>query len=63
MVLLNPLKQAGLAFRRDHTLGLLLERLAEVRGPTDLVEETDGGLTLTIAEAAHLVDTWAGAEQ
>ena len=50
----------GLAFRRDHTLGVLLERLAEVRGSTDLVEEADGGLTLTIAEAAHLVDRWAG---
>jgi acyl-CoA synthetase (AMP-forming)/AMP-acid ligase II len=57
----NPIRQAGLAFRRDHTLGLLLERLAEVRGHTDLVEEADGGLTLTIAEAAHLVDRWAGA--
>jgi acyl-CoA synthetase (AMP-forming)/AMP-acid ligase II len=60
MVLLNPLRQAGLAFRRDHTLGLLLERLAEVRGPNDLVEEADGGLTVTVAEAAALVDLWAG---
>jgi long-chain acyl-CoA synthetase len=57
----NPFRQAGLAFRRDHTLGVLLERLADVRGATDLVEEADGGLTLTIAEAAHLVDRWAGA--
>src|SRR4051812_48491289 len=60
-MLSNPLRQAGIAFRRDHTLGVLLERLAEVRGSTDLVEEADGGLTLTIAEAAHLVDRWAGA--
>jgi acyl-CoA synthetase (AMP-forming)/AMP-acid ligase II len=59
-MLSNPFRQAGLAFRRDHTLGVLLERLAEVRGSTDLVEEADGGLTLTIAEAAHLVDRWAG---
>jgi acyl-CoA synthetase (AMP-forming)/AMP-acid ligase II len=57
----NPLRQAGLAFRRDHTLGLLLERLADVRGSTDLVEEADGGLTVTIAEAARKVDEWAGA--
>ena len=31
-MLSNPFRQAGLAFRRDHTLGVLLERLAEVRG-------------------------------
>jgi long-chain acyl-CoA synthetase len=56
----NPFRQAGMAFRRDHTLGVLLERLADVRGATDLVEEAGAGLTLTIAEAALLVDRWAG---
>ena len=51
----------GLAFRRDHTLGVLLERLAEVHG----IHRPGRGSrrradASPIAEAAHRVDRWAG---
>ncbi len=55
----NPFRHVGLLMRRDHTLGLLLERLTEVHGDRRLVEEP-GGLSLTTAEAADLVARWAG---
>src|SRR5580765_5505003 len=56
----NPLRQAGMLVRRDHTLGTVLERVAHVRGDLALVEESDGGLHLTVAEGAQLVAEWAG---
>src|SRR4051812_10148224 len=56
----NPLRQAGMLVRRDHTLGTVLERVARVRGDLGLVEEPDGGLRLTVAEGAQLVSEWAG---
>jgi len=39
---------------------VLLERLAAVHGDRRLVEETSGGLCLTVAESAGLVARWAG---
>ena len=56
----NPIKQAGVLLRRDHTLGVLLERVASVRGGVALVDEADGGLRLTAREAADRVAAWAG---
>ncbi|HEX2575877.1 MAG TPA: AMP-binding protein [Aquihabitans sp.] len=50
-----------LARGRDLTLGVLMERLAAIHGDRRLVEEADGGFTATFAEAAELVDRWAGA--
>ncbi|MCU1452564.1 MAG: Acyl-CoA synthetase (AMP-forming)/AMP-acid ligase [Acidimicrobiales bacterium] len=45
---------------RDLVLGTLMERLAGAHGSRRLVEEADGGLCLTFAEAADLVARWAG---
>lgn len=56
----NPLGRAGFLARRDHTLGVLFERLARVRGARTLVTEAGDGLQLTISEAAALVAQWAG---
>lgn len=45
---------------RELTLGVLLDRLAALHGDRRLVEEADGALTVSFAEAAALVDRWAG---
>ena len=50
-----------LARGKDLTLGVLLERSAEIYGDRRLVEDADSGLTLTAVQAADLVDRWAGA--
>ena len=52
--------RAALLVKRDHTLGTILERLAKVHGKSRLVEEADGGLCLTYAQAAKRVARWAG---
>ncbi len=48
-----------LARGRRLTLGVLMERLASLHGARRLVEEADGGFTVTFTEAADLVDRWA----
>ena len=53
-------ERVTLALGRDLTLGNLLERLARVHGRRRLVVE-DSGFEVTAAEAADLVDRWAGA--
>ena len=55
-----PFRRVSLAFKRDFTLGNVLERLAEHNGTRRLVEEADGGLSLTYAQAAKRVRRWAG---
>jgi acyl-CoA synthetase (AMP-forming)/AMP-acid ligase II len=50
-----------LALGRGLTLGTLLERVAAVHAHRRLVTEADGELELTAAQAAALVDRWAGA--
>ncbi len=49
-----------LAWGRGLTLGVLMERLAAVHGDRRLVEEAGGGFSVTFAQAAELVDQWAG---
>jgi acyl-CoA synthetase (AMP-forming)/AMP-acid ligase II len=49
-----------LALGRGLTLGTLMERVAGVHAHRRLVTEPDGGLELTCAQAAALVDRWAG---
>ena len=48
-----------LARADDLTLGVFLERFATVRGPRLLVDEL-GGVRLTFADAADLVERAAG---
>lgn len=55
-----PFRRLGLAFKGDVTLGTVLETLAEHNGDRRLVEEADGGLSLTYAQAAKRVRRWAG---
>jgi acyl-CoA synthetase (AMP-forming)/AMP-acid ligase II len=55
-----PFRRVSLAFRRDFTLGNLLERLADHNGDRRLVEEADSGLALTYAQGAKRVRRWAG---
>jgi acyl-CoA synthetase (AMP-forming)/AMP-acid ligase II len=55
-----PMRRLGLAMRSDFTLGNVLERLADHNGGRRLVEEADGGMTLTYAQAAKRVRRWAG---
>src|SRR3954469_17677586 len=57
---LHALDRAALLVRRDHTLGTIMERLAKVNGRRQLVEESDGGLRLTYAQASKRVNRWAG---
>ena len=59
-VMALPFRRLTLAFKSDFTLGNVLERLAEHNGGRRLVEEADGGLTLTYAQAAKRVRRWAG---
>jgi long-chain acyl-CoA synthetase len=53
-------RRIALARGRDLTLGTLLERVAAVHGSRTLVVEPDSGLSLTMQEAALMVDGWAG---
>lgn len=62
-MLLNPLRtlrRAEMVFRRDETLGTLMHSLAGIHGNHPLVEEADGGLRITYAQAAKRVGRWAG---
>ena len=57
----RTLERALLVWRRDATLGTLMDRLERVHGNRRLVdEEGDGGRTLTYAQAAKRVRRWAG---
>jgi acyl-CoA synthetase (AMP-forming)/AMP-acid ligase II len=55
-----PFRRLAFAVKDDVTLGNLLERLAAANGDHRLVEEADGGLQLTYAQAAKRVRRWAG---
>ena len=55
-----PFRRLTLAFKGDFTLGNVLERLADHNGDRRLVEESDGGMSLTYAQAAKRVRRWAG---
>jgi long-chain acyl-CoA synthetase len=59
--MLRSLERANLLLRRDLTLGTLPERLARLHGNRRLVEEADGGLRVTYAQAAKRVRRWSGA--
>ncbi|QXC60370.1 AMP-binding protein [Aquihabitans sp. G128] len=54
------LDRIALARGRELTLGTLMERLAAIHGDRPFVTEADGGFAATFAEAAALVDRWAG---
>lgn len=56
----RTLRRARLAFDDDVVLGELLDRLAQVDPERVLVDEV-GGARRTVAEAAAVVDGWAGA--
>jgi hypothetical protein len=58
--MLRSLDRAAVVLRRDLTLGSLPDRLARIHGSTRLVEEADGGLCITHAQAAKRVRRWAG---
>ncbi|CAN5745013.1 long-chain fatty acid--CoA ligase [soil metagenome] len=57
---MQALQRLRLITGRDHTLGTLMERLAEVHGDRRLVQESDDGLCLTYRQAAKRVARWAG---
>jgi len=59
-VTLRPVTRLRLAARTDHTLGNILERLAEVHGDATLVTAA-GAPSRSYREAAAEVDVWAGA--
>src|SRR5947209_3543381 len=50
----------GLILGKDLTLGTLMERVAAAHGSRRLVDVLGGDTTLTFADAAALVDRWAG---
>ena len=54
-----PMDRLDIAKGRGLTLGVLLERLGELHGSRLLVEEADGGLKVSFADAAAVVDRWA----
>jgi len=60
VVTLKPIKRAGMLVRRDETLGTILPTLAEIHGAKLLVDEADGGLRISYAQAAKRVRRWAG---
>ncbi len=63
MNLVNPVKtfkRVELVFRRDETLGTIMQSLAEIHGGNRLVEEDAGGLRITYEQAAKRVNRWAG---
>lgn len=53
-------RRAELLVRRDATLGVLADRLADAHGARRLVEEPEGGLRITYPQAATRVARWAG---
>ncbi|MBA3282782.1 MAG: AMP-binding protein [Acidimicrobiia bacterium] len=53
------LDRLDLARGRGLTLGVLMERLGAVHGARQLVDEADGGLAVTFAQAADMVDRYA----
>ncbi len=57
---MNQLERFRVAFSGDVTLSNLFERLGKANGDAPLVEEADGGLKLTFAEAADRVARIAG---
>lgn len=56
----GTVRRFRLVITSDATLGTLLEQLAASDGGRRLVEEADGGPTLTYAQAAQRVRRWAG---
>jgi long-chain acyl-CoA synthetase len=56
----RTIERAALLLRRDLTLGTLMDRLERVHGDRRLVEEAEGGVSLTYAQAARRVRRWAG---
>src|SRR5688500_11745058 len=59
--MLRSLERANILLRRGLTLGTLPERLARLHGNRRLVEEAEGGLRVTYAQAAKRVRRWSGA--
>jgi long-chain acyl-CoA synthetase len=55
----STLERMAFLVRSDHTLGNVMERLADVHGNRHLVTEADG-LELTYRQAAKRVARWAG---
>lgn len=60
MMPLAALRKVELVARRDATLGTIIDRLAGVHGDRRLVEQADGGLRCSYAQAAKRVNRWAG---
>jgi acyl-CoA synthetase (AMP-forming)/AMP-acid ligase II len=60
MMGLAALRKAELVIRRDATLGTIADGLARVHGGRRLVEQSDGGLRCSYAQAAKRVARWAG---
>jgi acyl-CoA synthetase (AMP-forming)/AMP-acid ligase II len=58
--MVRTIERAALLLRRDLTVGTLMDRLEKVHGDRQLVLESDGGLSLTYAQAAKRVRRWAG---
>lgn len=54
-------ERVGLVLGRDLVLGTLAERLGRVHGDRRFVLERESGRCLTFADAADVVDRWAGA--
>ena len=59
--MLRSLERANILLRRGLTLGTLPERLARLHGNRRLVDEAEGGLRVTYAQAAKRVRRWSGA--
>ena len=54
----RTLARAALLWRRDVTLGTLMDRLEQIHGDRQLVTEADAGLSLTYRQAAKRVRRW-----
>ncbi|MCX7619875.1 MAG: AMP-binding protein [Acidimicrobiales bacterium] len=57
---MKALRRVKVIFRRDETLGTLMETLAAIHGDHRLVEEAGGGLRITFRQGAKRVARWAG---
>ncbi len=57
---MKALRRAEVVFRRDETLGTLMQTLADIHGDRRLVEEAGGGLRITFRQGAKRVARWAG---
>jgi acyl-CoA synthetase (AMP-forming)/AMP-acid ligase II len=55
----HPLRRLGLALGRDASLGVLMDRLAEIHGDRVLVTEPGRGRELTYRDAAEIVSQWS----